>query len=378
MPGWGSQENLTMNDKDLTEQTAEMLRSWSDAQRTMWEAWMEMANSTSKKAPSFIDIAVEWENLATQALQAWTSATDPLARRTAEQIIASQGVMLRFVDFAARAWETTAPKIKSGDEWQEAFFNTIEQLRKSWLGLPAQTVAITEDMDALWKLYLDQWRAFGQPWENVLNKSPALLGRAASGESAAMFELSSAYQEAYQQTIGRLAGSPNLGMTREFTSRMQEGFDAFVAWNLASVEYQAVISEIWDATFKQFGEELVIMAEKGEKVESVRDLVMLWTRGGEQTFLGAFQSERYTLAQGKLLNATMQYRICQRRIIEKYLEMFDLPTRSEVDEAHRRIYELSKEVKTLKKKVSTLESKGETAKINPKPKRQPAQRKKEG
>ena len=78
-------------------------------------------------------------------------------------------------------------------------------------------------------------------------------------------------------------------------------------------------------------------------------------------FLEAFRTERYTLAQGKFLNANMEYRISQRRIMEEYMEAFDMPTRSEIDEAHRRIYELRKEVKGLKKQLNELQAAGETA-----------------
>ena len=51
----------------------------------------------------------------------------------------------------------------------------------------------------------------------------------------------------------------------------------------------------------------------------------------------------------------MTYRIQQREIAEASLSLYDLPTRSEVDEAHRNIYELRKEVKALKKALADLQ-----------------------
>lgn len=350
-----------MSESDWSEQASAMMRSWMDAQRALWDAWSEMALGTTRKAPSFSKITDEWQTLATQSIRAWGEAADPIARSTAEQYVAAQGVMLRFVDFAAHAWETAMPKIKSGATWQEAWSESMEQLRKRWVGLPAQAEALTQDMDALWQLYMDQWRAFGQPWSSAWSNTPGLLGRAVAGDSAAMFDLSDAYRKSYQQTLGRVAQSPNLGMARESTARMQEGFDAFVDMQLANVEYKAVMAEIWDAAFTQFGEDLATLTEREEKIDSVRELVMLWTRGAERIFLDAFRSERYTLAQGKLLNSTMQYRIAQGHILEEYLELFGLPTRGEVDEAHRRIYELRKEVKALKKQVAELKCLQESA-----------------
>jgi polyhydroxyalkanoate synthesis regulator phasin len=42
--------------------------------------------------------------------------------------------------------------------------------------------------------------------------------------------------------------------------------------------------------------------------------------------------------------------------MELYLEMMNIPSRSEVDEIHKTIYELKKQVKSLKKKLAEYES----------------------
>jgi polyhydroxyalkanoate synthesis regulator phasin len=66
-------------------------------------------------------------------------------------------------------------------------------------------------------------------------------------------------------------------------------------------------------------------------------------------FIEVFRSEKYIRIQGRLLNTAMAYRIHQREIVELFLKIGDMPTRSEVDEAHRNIYEQRKEMKALKK-----------------------------
>jgi uncharacterized coiled-coil DUF342 family protein len=58
-----------------------------------------------------------------------------------------------------------------------------------------------------------------------------------------------------------------------------------------------------------------------------------------------------------LVETVTQYRQRQRAVNERFMELFDLPTRAEVDEAHRRIYELRKEVKELKREIEALRSK---------------------
>jgi hypothetical protein len=45
----------------------------------------------------------------------------------------------------------------------------------------------------------------------------------------------------------------------------------------------------------------------------------------------------------------MTYRIHERQIVEALLKISHVPYRSEMDETHRRIYELRKEVRELKR-----------------------------
>jgi class III poly(R)-hydroxyalkanoic acid synthase PhaE subunit len=345
-----------MSEDNSNKQEAGVMQSLMDAQRVLWQAWTDTVSKTYEKEISFSEMADEWQKQTMQSVQAWGSAVDPIARSTAEQFICAQGNALRCLNLVERARETAAPKLKSGEDWRKALNETLTELSSRWANMPGEMSAMNQDIESLWKLYRDQWRAFGQPWENVLMGAPGLWGRAVTGDTSALFELTDVYHEAYKQTFGRLTASPSLGITREFNSRLLEGFDAFSALNLAKTEYLALLAEIWESAFKKFGDELTGLVEKGGKIENVRDLVRFWTRCSEDVFLEAFRGERYTLVQGKMLNANMQYRISQRRIMEKYLEAFDMPTRREVDEAHRRIYDLNKVVKVLKRQIEELKA----------------------
>jgi hypothetical protein len=57
----------------------------------------------------------------------------------------------------------------------------------------------------------------------------------------------------------------------------------------------------------------------------------------------------------KAVSATsLKYQIEQQKITEMVLKALHMPTRSELDDAYRTIYELRKQVKALTKKVDTL------------------------
>jgi class III poly(R)-hydroxyalkanoic acid synthase PhaE subunit len=371
-----------MSDADWNQSVASMMKSWNEAQMALWESWVKMSSSpTSSKSlnQEELDITEQWTQLARQNIEAWSDASAPIAKTTSEQFIASQAMALRFVEFSTRAWTAAAPKVDAGEDWSAAMSESLQELRESWIQSPATIAGLAQDNEALWRLYMDQWRGFGQPWESIFMGAPAYYSRAISGDSTASVEFSDAFRLAYNQTFGRLVSSPNLGLTREFNHKLQASFDAWVAWYLANLEYQAVMDETWDKAFKKLNDDLIEIAERGEKIESVRELILLWTRGSEKIFTDTFRSEKYVLSQGKLLNTSMKYRIYQRELIEEYLKVFDLPTRTELDDAYRRIYEMNKEIKALKKVVAQLsaptDNTGTKMPVNRKTKRKSTARK---
>jgi class III poly(R)-hydroxyalkanoic acid synthase PhaE subunit len=342
------------NSMDWNEQADSMMKSWAQAQKDLWESWAQMMTETRDAKFQPPQLFSQWQEAANQYMDTWMGEAASIAQTTASQFLGAQELMLRFTDFNTRMWQAVAPKIEAGEDWQPALEKAIHETSQSWLQTSANLAGISGDMSELWQLYLKQWESFGKPWDTMARHAPALYARAAGGDRSAMQTLGEEAHDAYQRTLGRLVASPNLGMARDFNRKLQEGFDAWVGRQMAYGEYTTVLAEIWDAAFKKFSQDLLAKAQADEKITSVRDLTLLWTRGAEEVFTQNFRSEAYVLAQGKVLNASMEYRLHEREIIEEFLKIYDLPTRSELDEAHRRIYELRREVKVLKKAVAQL------------------------
>jgi class III poly(R)-hydroxyalkanoic acid synthase PhaE subunit len=94
---------------------------------------------------------------------------------------------------------------------------------------------------------------------------------------------------------------------------------------------------------------LVALAEKGDTVPSVKTLLRLWSETVDQVFTDVFRSEAYIRIQGHLVNTATAYRLREREIVDACLKASHLASRSELDEAYHRIYELRKDVKELKR-----------------------------
>ena len=108
------------------------------------------------------------------------------------------------------------------------------------------------------------------------------------------------------------------------------------------------MSGTWCRAFERFIAKVVSLTEAGEPIENLRQLLFLWLDIVDENFLGVSRSEEYIRMQAQLVNTAMAYRVHEREIVEAFLKISHLPSRTELDEANRRIYELRKEVKALK------------------------------
>jgi polyhydroxyalkanoate synthase subunit PhaE len=144
---------------------------------------------------------------------------------------------------------------------------------------------------------------------------------------------------------------PTLGFTREFNHQLFETVEAWLNLQRASFDYQLVLLEVW---LKTFEEVLRVLSSPSENVELLyhwQRLLQVWSEIFDRTFAETFQSEHSLMVRGKFMNTALTFRKQQQQLVETFLKWNNLPTRSEIDEIHRSIYELRKEMKHLKKEV---------------------------
>jgi BMFP domain-containing protein YqiC len=188
-----------------------------------------------------------------------------------------------------------------------------------------------------------------------LKAAPDLFAQAQNGQGPDFSKMTQLYWDLYEQTFGDYLSSPTIGSTRELEAKMRKGFDVWLKSRKAEAEYQAVVGEAWLKAFDQFRQKMVSLSESGEAITSMAELGAVWTDVAETAFGEVFGTEKYIRVQGNYLNASMALRIEQRKVIEMILTQFDMPTRTEVDQAHKTNHQLRKEVKALKKAIAGIE-----------------------
>jgi len=335
-------------------QVEDWVKVWTDTQKKMWENWSGLA-ATAPAPASDSDWADYWRKWAGQGLSAAPVGGEATATEVAERLLASQKAWAQFLQFLTGAWQGVAAKVDSGQDWHQTLTSYSEQLRQQLTQPLEKTAALGQDLVELWRLYLEEFNKITQPWLRSSELARGHVGQAITGDnSAALINLANLYWDAYERTFGRLLESPSMGYSRELNEKVLKGFDIWQDFRQASFEYQVVLADTWVKAFERVMEELVARAKNDQPIKSLRDLALLWNDIADPVFIEVFRTEKFIRVQGRLLNAAMTYRLHQRELTELYLKANDLPTRSEVDEAHRKIYEQGKAIKALKKALTAV------------------------
>jgi hypothetical protein len=207
-------------------------------------------------------------------------------------------------------------------------------------------------------------QAFARSWSNAAELSSSLtkrLGETGDGRAdplaAAMltkifdprgwFSATSEMDE----VLGRMAEGPRLADLWNAERRLGAVFTAWVALRRRSLEHQTIMLDGWTRATGAFAKLLNERADRGEApLASWRELLALWTETANETLLELQSSEAFLQRQRELLKASTDLRLAQREVAEFYSEMFGYPTRAELDDVHRTVTELRRELRAMKRR----------------------------
>ncbi len=339
------------------EQAESMTKVWTEAQRAMWQGWYDAVQAASSPAMFNPGIVDEWRKMANQGMEMWTSNIDPAFKNVSNQLLGSQAAMMQMLQFTTEAWQSMAPKLEAGQDWSTVMNTYVEQMRQQLFPSAKGMMQSTQDASQLWQMYMGQLQQFSQPWSNVLQQAPGLLTGAMSGNGGNLVELTRLSWDAFGKTFGTFDQSPAFGLTRELEQKISEGFVAWKEFQEASNEYNILMSDAWSKVFAKVLQDMKDRADQDKPVESLNDLTRLWLSAADRSFDEMFRTDTYAQVQGRYVASYMNYRIHEQKIVEEMLKYSYIPTRSEVDEAHRNIHNLRKEVRMLKKSLAAQDSK---------------------
>ncbi len=167
------------------------------------------------------------------------------------------------------------------------------------------------------------------------------------------------WMKMYEASFGRLADAPIVGPTRERAEKARGNYETAIrlysSWLESSASFQSVFLE---ATRKTREKIVAEVGQEGLKTESYRDFYNTWMETYSETFKEFLKSKYFAEDLSKLTSNSMDYTRSNREMLEEnLLKPMNLPTRSELDEIDKELYELKKSQKELAKRLREIESK---------------------
>ena len=346
------------------QQTEATLNGWLGMQEKMFNGWWELLAQPPNNGHAASAGNPLWELWLSQGVQQWQTlyqenvaavsqqVTADVAKHAASQFLHGQEQAQQLMGMVTEAWQAMLSNATSPTEWHAALAAYIEQLQQQ-MKMAFDSTKVVEHSAELWRLYYAEMQKLAQPWLTAWWQTPAFLGKLNGTEHAATTnEFMQLFQAAFEQTMGRALLAPSLGLTREFNEKLSKAFDLWLENQQAQTTYQLLVGEAWLDAFQALMKKLVDMAQKGETITDQRHLLRIWVEVADEVFIALFHSEAYATAQSAYVNSNMTLRRQQRALLEVWLRQNDMPTRTDLDEAHHQIYELRKEVRALKKSVA--------------------------
>lgn len=141
---------------------------------------------------------------------------------------------------------------------------------------------------------------------------------------------------------------PAFGAGREHQERWQQLAQALLEYEEASTAYNALMLKASQEAFRIFEERLAAHEEPGRQIETPRALFDLWIDAAEEAYAEIALSQEFRHAYAQLVDAQMRLRAGVQREVEQACTTLGMPTRTEVDAAHRKIVELERAMRRLR------------------------------
>ena len=219
------------------------------------------------------------------------------------------------------------------------WFGQMQQVAAQFAGQPNNAAEVAR----AWK------QAMGAVGENPFPEMfRAMRGQGQQGLEQ-WIEDASPYLDAWRRENSAWLGMPAFGFAREHQERVQKLAQAQLDYQQRNSAYNALMMKASQRAYELFEDKLTRHDEPGRQLASARALFDLWIDAAEEAYAEIALSPEFRQVYGELVNAQMRLRSGVQKEVEQINATFGMPTRTEVDSAHRKIAQLERELSRLKR-----------------------------
>jgi hypothetical protein len=151
------------------------------------------------------------------------------------------------------------------------------------------------------------------------------------------------------EALGRMAEGPRFADLWEIERRYARVLQAWMTVRRRGLEHNAVVLEAWMKAARQFGKEMAGLQNADGEPPDGKAMLTLWTETANKQLLEAQHSEPFLRTQAATIRATTDLRMAQQDLVEHFGNQYGFPTRTELDDVHRSITELRREMRAMRR-----------------------------
>ncbi|MEO6365758.1 MAG: class III poly(R)-hydroxyalkanoic acid synthase subunit PhaE [Luteimonas sp.] len=220
---------------------------------------------------------------------------------------------------------------------------------RNWFGQMQQVAAQFAGQDASAGDISREWKkALGAVGENPFpDMFRSMRGQGQQGLEQ-WIEDASPYVDAWRREGMSMLRMPAFGFAREQQERSQSRQRAQVEYQEKTAAYNALMLKASQGAYELFESKLAEREEPGRQLTSARALFDVWIDSAEEAYAQIALSPEFRKVYGELVNSQMRMRVGVQQEVEQACAMFGMPTRTEIDSAHRKIAELERALRRLR------------------------------
>jgi len=164
--------------------------------------------------------------------------------------------------------------------------------------------------------------------------------------------------------LSRMAEGPRFADLWEVERRYANVLRAWMTLRRRGLEHNAVVLEAWLQAGRLFTEQIAGRAGANGRLFDAKAALDLWVETANRQLLETQRSEAFLQTQAALIRATIDLHTAQQDLVEHFGKQYGFPTRTELDDVHRTVTELRREVRALcreQQKTAALSPKAQAA-----------------
>ena len=160
----------------------------------------------------------------------------------------------------------------------------------------------------------------------------------------------------FDEGVKRFSEGPLFSGVSDIDNRIAKAMDGWLDLGEKNNDYYEVQIKSWMKAYERFLEHIKTLDKNDSESFSPRKLVEIWSSIANEELMIMHRSEDFLRAQKELVKASAEYRLQEQDIAEVICEALHVPTRKEVDDLHKTVTELKRQLRTVKQQLSATDN----------------------